>query len=104
MSQQSRSTLVITDPTEIVQALVGLKDVAVLAYERHGPHVSLVIEQALGEVLCNRCGAGARVKDRPVVTYIDLPVYGAPMRLTCVMSRYAVTPLLFPARVSPVDA
>ncbi len=82
MSQQSRSTFVITDPTEIVQALVGLKDVCVLAYERHGRNVSLVIEQALGEVLCSSCGATARVKDRPVVTYIDLPVYGAPMRLT----------------------
>jgi transposase len=82
VSQQSRSTFVITDPTEIVQALVGLKDINVLAYERHGPHVSLVIEQALGEVLCPACGAAARVKDRPVVTYIDLPVYGSPMRLT----------------------
>ena len=82
MSQQSRSTFVITDPTEIVRALVGLKDVCVLAYERHGPHVSLVVEQALGEVLCATCGAVAKVKDRPLVSYIDLPVYGSPMRLT----------------------
>ena len=82
MIQQSRSTFVITDPSEIVQALVGLKDVRVLAYERHGPDVSLVIEQTLGEVRCPICAGPARLKDRPVVTYIDLPVFGSPMRLT----------------------
>ncbi|MDE3139660.1 MAG: ISL3 family transposase [Acidobacteriota bacterium] len=82
MSQQSRSTFVITDPSEIVQALVGLKDVRVLAYERHGPDVSLVIEQIVTRVHCPTCAGPARVKDRPVVTYIDLPVFGSPMRLT----------------------
>ena len=82
MIQQSRSTFVITDPSEIVQALVGLKDARVLAYERHGPDVSLVIEQTLGEVRCPICARTARLKDRPVVTYIDLPVFGSPMRLT----------------------
>jgi transposase len=82
VSQQSRSTFVVTDPTEILQALVGLKDVTVLAYERHGPNVALVIEQALGEVACTTCGALARVKERPMVAYVDLPVYGSPMRLT----------------------
>ena len=88
MSQQSRNTFVITDPSEIVQALVGLKDVRVLAYERHGPDVSLVIEQVLDEVLCPECAAPARVKDRPVVTYIDLVVFGSPMRLTWRKHRY----------------
>jgi transposase len=82
VSQHSRSTFVVTDPTEILQALVGLKDVCVLAYERAGPHVSLVIEQDLGEVGCPACGVTARVKERPCVTYIDLPVFGSPMRLT----------------------
>ena len=82
MIQQSRSTFVITDPTEIVRALVGLKDVRVLAYERRGPDTRLVIEQTLDEVRCPRCAGAARVKDRPVVTYIDLPVFGSPMRLT----------------------
>lgn len=82
MSQQSRSTFVITDPSEIVRALVGLKDVRVLAYERHGPDVSLVIEQTVTRVHCPTCAGPARVKDRPVVTYIDLPVFGSPMRLT----------------------
>ncbi|MHB1907198.1 MAG: transposase family protein [Acidimicrobiales bacterium] len=82
MIQQSRSTFVTTDPSEIVQALVGLKDVRVLAYERRGPDVSLVIEQVLAQVRCPSCSGVARVKDRPVVTYIDLPVFGKPMTLT----------------------
>ena len=47
MSQHPRSTFVVTDPSEIVRALVGLKDVRVLAYERRGPDVELVIEQVL---------------------------------------------------------
>ena len=82
VSQLARSTYVTTDPSEIVRALVGLKDVRVLAYERHGPEVTLVIEQVVGTVTCPECGAPARVKERPLVTYVDLPVYGAPMRLT----------------------
>lgn len=38
MRQKTRSTFVVTDPTEILEALVGLKDVKVLHYERHGPN------------------------------------------------------------------
>lgn len=82
MIQQSRSTFVITDPSEIVQALVGLKDVRVLAYERHGPDVTLIIEQVVDVVPCPDCGTTARVKERPLVRYVDLPVFGTPMVLT----------------------
>jgi transposase len=60
---------------------VGLKDVRVLAYERWGPRVELLIEQVVGEVPCPVCGRQARVKERPVVHYVDLPVYGTPMSL-----------------------
>ena len=81
MSQLPRSTFVVTDPSEIVRALVGLKDVRVLAYERWGPRVELLIEQVVGEVHCPVCGRQARVKERPVVHYVDLPVYGTPMSL-----------------------
>jgi transposase len=61
--------------------MVGLKDVRVLHYQRSGPHVELMIEQVLGEVRCPRCGRRAQVKERPVVHYVDLPVYGTPMSL-----------------------
>ncbi len=81
VSQLPRSTFVVTDPSEIVRALVGLKDVRVLAYERWGPRVELLIEQVVGEVPCPVCGRQARVKERPVVHYVDLPVYGTPMSL-----------------------
>ena len=81
MTQQSKSTYVISDPIEILAALVGLKDVQVLHLERRGPDVELAIEHVVGEVSCPSCGGPARVKDRPLVRYIDLPVYGSPMRL-----------------------
>jgi transposase len=81
VSQRPRSTFVVTDPSEIVRALVGLKDVRVLAYTRNGPDVELVIEQVVGQIVCPACGGPAQVKERPVVHYADLPVYGTPMSL-----------------------
>jgi transposase len=81
VSQRPRSTFVVTDPIEIVRALVGLKDVRVLHYERRERDVELMIEQVTGVVRCPGCGGAAQVKDRPVVRYVDLPVYGTPMRL-----------------------
>ncbi len=81
MSQLPRSTFVVTDPIEIVRALVGLKDVRVLAYVRRGPDVELMIEQVVGRVRCPACGERAQVKERPVVHYVDLPVHGTPMSL-----------------------
>jgi transposase len=81
VTQQTKSTFVFTDPTEILQALVGLKDVRVLYYKRSGPDVELVVEQVVGTVRCPACGGPAQVKERPVVRYVDLPVYGVPMQL-----------------------
>ena len=37
--------------------------------------------QPSGVVVCPTCVQRAQVKDRPVVHYIDLPVYGTPMVL-----------------------
>jgi transposase len=81
VSLKPRSTFVTAHPSEILEALVGLKDVRVLRYERAGPHVELMIEQELGEVRCPGCHGRAQVKERPVVHYVDLPVYGTPMSL-----------------------
>ena len=61
--------------------MVGLKDVRVLAYERRGPDVELMVEQAVGDVRCPSCAERAQIKERPVVHYVDLPVYGTPMSL-----------------------
>jgi transposase len=60
---------------------VGLKDVAVVCLERRGPDVELMIEQVVGDVRCPSCAGRAQVKERPVVHYVDLPVYGVPMSL-----------------------
>ena len=70
-----------SEPSGIVQALVGLKDVLVLHYERRGPQVELGIEQVVSDPRCPGCHGRARVKERPLVRYVDLPVYGTPMRL-----------------------
>ena len=81
MTQQTGSTFVLSHPSEIVQALVGLKDVRVLHYKRSGRDVELMIEQVVASVRCPACGGVARVKERPVVRYVDLPVFGVPMHL-----------------------
>jgi transposase len=81
VSQQPRSTFVLFHPSEILAALVGLKDVAIVCLERRGPDVQLMIEQVVGEVRCPSCAGPAQVKERPVVHYVDLPVYGVPMSL-----------------------
>ena len=80
MSQKTRSTFVLVDPSEILQALVGLKDVRVLHYERRGPDVELMVEQVRARSPVRPVADAARVKERPVVHYVDLPVYGVPMR------------------------
>lgn len=40
-----------------------------------------MIEQVVADVRCPGCEGPAQVKERPVVRYVDLPVYGTPMRL-----------------------
>jgi hypothetical protein len=60
---------------------VGLKDVRVLHYRRSGPSVELMIEQVVEGVRRPTCGGPAQVKERPVVHYVDLRVYGTPMSL-----------------------
>lgn len=40
-----------------------------------------MIEQVVGVVRCPTCAERAQVKERLVVYYVDLPVYGVPMRL-----------------------
>jgi transposase len=69
------------DPNEIVSHLVGLKDVRVLSYARRGPAGEITVEQVPHEPCCLKCGNRAWVKDRPVVSYVDLPFGGVPMTI-----------------------
>ena len=40
-----------------------------------------MIEQVVEQLRCPGCGGATQVKERPVVRYVDLPVYRTPMRL-----------------------
>ncbi len=48
---------------EILEMLVGLKDVSVLQYERLGPHVEMIVEQVVSDVRCPSCNRAVQVKD-----------------------------------------
>lgn len=50
------TTFVVCEPSEIVRALVGLKDVRALYYERRGRQIELVIEQVVTDPRCPGCG------------------------------------------------
>ncbi len=82
MNIQNRSTFILTNHSEILEAMVGLKGIRILHYARCGRDVELMVEQIVEDVRCPSCGRKARVKQRPVVSYVDLPVYGTPMRLS----------------------
>ena len=79
--KDNRNTFTVTDPTLILEALVGLKDIRVLGYERDRAVQFLRVEQIVEEPLCPGCKGRAWVKDRVDVEYVDLPVYGKAMRL-----------------------
>lgn len=83
MNNKTKNASVLTDLTDILHALVGLKDVIVLAYERNGPDVFLLVEQELTKKRrrCPECHHPGVVKERPIITYVDLPAFGTPMRL-----------------------
>lgn len=72
---------VLVDPTDICNAVVGLKGTRVLHYQRQGPIAEIGIEQVPAEVLCPWCASPAKVKERPWVTYVDLPFGGTPVRI-----------------------
>ncbi len=61
---QIQSTFVRREPSQIVEALVGLKDVRVLAYRRVGPDVELGIEQTTVQRMCPTCGGPGQIKER----------------------------------------
>ena len=98
MSQKARSTFVCSALVRSLLRWWVSKDVAVVRLERRGPDVELMIEQVVDDVRCPNCAERAQVKVRPVVHYVDLPVYGVPMslawkkhRMRCVNPRCADT-------------
>ncbi len=53
----------LTDPNDILQALVAVKQVRILYYKRTGPTAEIAIEQIVDKVDCHRCGRRAQVKE-----------------------------------------
>ncbi len=64
MSQQVKNAFVVSESTQIVQALVGLKGVRVVHYRRCGPDVELMIEQIIDRVRCAGCGGGGVFREK----------------------------------------
>ena len=65
------------DPTRMCELLVGLPDVNVLGVIDAGHGRLRVHVETRGErERCAGCGAPSRVKDRPEVELVDLPVFG----------------------------
>ena len=90
------------DPNEVLTSLFALKDVRILFVQRVEALVEIWIERILQSPRCPRCHAPAWVKDRPVVSYVDLPCFGEPARvvwrkhrLRCVNSDCLMTSWLF---------
>lgn len=81
MNNKNQGIPVLTHPSEICNALVGLKDVNIPFYRRPGPVAEIAIEQTFDGVNCKSCGSRAYIKDRTLVTYVDLPFGGTPTRL-----------------------
>jgi transposase len=71
------------DPTRMCELLVGLPDVVILGVVDDGGVVPLRVrvEMRNGRRPCAGCAGPARVKERPDVELVDLPVFGRQARL-----------------------
>ncbi len=92
-NKANKGSPVLFDPSDICSALVGLKGVRILHYQRIGPIAEIAIEQIVSEVRCPMCGFMAHVKERPFVTYIDLPFGSTPTRIKWKKHRMACSNL-----------
>lgn len=71
-----------TNPTRMCELLVGLPEVNVLGVEdRVDRPLRVHIESRVDQAWCRSCGCRAAVKDRPPVSFVDLPCFGRPTRL-----------------------
>jgi transposase len=64
------------------ELLVGLPEVRVLGViDVVDAPVEVMVEQCVQRPRCSRCGSLASIKERPSVTFVDLPCFGRPARL-----------------------
>lgn len=72
------------------ELLIGLPAVTVLGIDDDGGGPLMVhVETRTDRPGCSRCGSLAAVKDRPIVTLVDLPAFGRPTRLLWHKRRWA---------------
>jgi transposase len=70
------------NPTRMCELLVGLPDVNVLGVvDQAARPLQVHVESRAARPSCRRCGVSPRVKDRPEVELVDLPVFGRQARL-----------------------
>lgn len=71
-----------TDPTRAIQWMIGLPAVRFLGGEDGDDGEARIhVETRAAAAGCPECGVVARVKDRPCVELVDLPMFGRPARL-----------------------
>ncbi len=71
-----------SDPTRMCELLIGLPEVNVLGVvDVAGVPLRVHVEMRGGRRCCAGCAAPARVKQRPEVELVDLPVFGRQARL-----------------------
>ena len=72
----------VTDPTRALEWMIGLRAVRFLGCDDGpGGEALIHVETTADRTGCPGCGGVARVKDRPVVELVDLPLYGRAARL-----------------------
>lgn len=86
----------VTDPIRACELLVGLPDVTVLGVLEALP-LRVFVELRGEPPNCGGCGTSARVKERPEVELVDLPVFGRQARLVWRKHRWVC-----PERTCPV--
>jgi transposase len=65
-----------TDPERMVEMLVGLPDVEVFGIEEARNTLTIHVRCRRSRPGCPECGVMAHLKDRRVVTFVDLPCFG----------------------------
>jgi transposase len=79
----------VLDRTRWPELLVGLGRVRVLEVARSSDgRLHVVIETTDELVACRSCGTRAEAKDRDLVAFADLPVFGSPVRLVWAKRRW----------------
>ena len=66
------------EPTRALELVIGLPDLGILGVEDEPDgELRVHVEAWSARAFCETCGLAARVKERPLISLIDLPCFGA---------------------------